>query len=102
MLRKLQPTLVAFFIFYPLSAQQTPGSHPGIQQKIDTSYEGGAGGSLSKEDCKAKYPNDAYAQCVCECQNAFIDAVTRCPTESCIGAASIARSSCIAGCSRFD
>jgi hypothetical protein len=85
-----------------LSAQQTPGGHPGIQQKIDTSYEGGGAGSLLKKDCNSEYPADKYSQCVCECQNRFIDEIKKCPTEPCIGAASLARTACIAGCSRMD
>lgn len=54
------------------------------------------------EDCKVKYPNDAYAQCVCECQNKFEATVLKCATEACFGAAAIMRTSCIAGCSKYD
>lgn len=90
---------------FPLGAQEPPLSHPGIQHKIDTSYDGsggGIGGILTKKNCPAEYPNDAYAQCVCECQNKFIDATEKCPTDPCIGAASIARTTCILNCSQYD
>ena len=54
--------------------------------------------SFAKEDCPRKYPNDAGAQCVCECSNTFEDKVKACPSEVCIGAAAEARKICILKC----
>ena len=54
-----------------------------------------------EEDCRGKYPRDIYAQCVCGCQNAFEKEIKKCPTEPCIGAAALARTACVAKCSKF-
>ena len=54
-----------------------------------------------RTDCRRAYPNDLYAQKVCECENAFEQKISGCLTEACIGAAALARTKCIAQCSKY-